>query len=169
MITNYSSWGRYPRLSHSDVIKVNWNDQIPDLSSFVQSILPYGLGKSYGDSCLNENGILIDMSALNRFISFDEETGVIRCEAGVTLSQVLDFATPKGWFLSATPGTKFITVGGALANDVHGKNHHKNGTFGTHTLKFELLRSDGKKYICSLLRQQHKQTSNLRSDLNALC
>lgn len=148
-LENYGSFGRYPKQKPEQVIPVFWKDEIPDLESISTTILPYGLGKSYGDSCLNQGGTLIDMKGLNRFISFDSENGIIRCEAGVTLAEILDFAVHRGWFLSATPGTKFITVGGAIANDVHGKNHHKSGTFGCHVIQFELLRSNGEKKICS--------------------
>lgn len=112
-------------------------------------MLPFGNGRSYGDSCLNDGGILLDSRGLNRFISFDAEHGVIRCEAGVLLSDILDLVVPRGWFLPVSPGTKFVTVGGAIANDVHGKNHHCAGSFGCHVTEFELLRSDGSRLRCS--------------------
>jgi FAD/FMN-containing dehydrogenase len=86
---------------------------------------------------------------LDRFISFDEVSGVLECEAGVLLSEIIDFALPRGWFPPVTPGTAFVTVGGAIANDVHGKNHHRAGSFGNHVLDFELLRSDGSVLQCS--------------------
>lgn len=146
---NYESFGRYPKVEPKQVLRYFWKNEPPDFSSVKTSILPFGLGKSYGDSCLNEGGTLIDMRGLNRLISFDDKNGILRCEAGVTLAELLDFAVPRGWFLSATPGTKFITVGGAIANDVHGKNHHNSGTFGCHVTKFELLRSNGERTICS--------------------
>ncbi|MBI5325562.1 MAG: FAD-binding oxidoreductase [Ignavibacteriae bacterium] len=149
IIGNYESWGRYPKYNPFDVIYVNWRNDIPDLSKFSKKILPYAWGKSYGDSCLNDNGILIDTKGLNKFLLFDEEKGIFRCEAGVTLATILDFAVPRGWFLSVTPGTKFISVAGAVANDVHGKNHHKAGTFGCHVRKFELVRSSGERLVCS--------------------
>jgi FAD/FMN-containing dehydrogenase len=93
---------------------------------------------------------LLDCRKLDRFVNFDAETGVLRCEAGVTLEQILEFAVPRGWFLPVTPGTKFVTIGGAIANDVHGKNHHRGGTFGCHVRCFELLRSDGTRRQCSM-------------------
>ena len=100
--------------------------------------------------CIRDrNGILLDTKGLNKFIDWNPSTGILKCESGVTLAKILDFTIPQGWFLASTPGTKYISVGGAVANDVHGKNHHKNGTFGCHILKFELLRSDGNRYICS--------------------
>ncbi len=148
-IGNYESWGRYPKLKAKEIKPIFWINEIPDLNNLNGFILPYAYGKSYGDSCLNENGILLDTKGLNKFINWDSKTGILKCESGVTLAQILDFSIPQGWFLASTPGTKYISVGGAVANDVHGKNHHKNGTFGCHILSFELLRSDGKRYICS--------------------
>ena len=114
-----------------------------------KSILPFGLGRSYGDSCLNDGESLVETSGLNRFIAFDESKGSIQCEAGVTLDEILKLIVPKGWFLPTTPGTKFITVGGAIANDIHGKNHHVSGSFGCHVKGFELLRSDGSRTRCT--------------------
>ncbi len=112
-------------------------------------MLPYGYGRSYGDSCLNNGGVLLDITGLRRFLAFDEKNGLIRCEAGVTLADILEVIVPRGWFLPVTPGTKYVSVGGAIANDVHGKNHHRAGTFGRHVTQFELLRSDGERLICS--------------------
>lgn len=125
------------------------NDQLPlgDLAD--STILPYGNGRSYGDVCLNDGGVLIDARPLDRFIHFDREQGVLRCEAGVLLSEILELAVPAGWFLTVTPGTQFVTIGGAIANDVHGKNHHRVGTFGCNVRRFELLRSDGTRLVCS--------------------
>jgi FAD/FMN-containing dehydrogenase len=106
-------------------------------------VLPFGQGRSYGDSCLNDGGALLHTGALDRFISFDAASGLLRCEAGVTLAQILALAVPRGFFLPVVPGTKFVSVGGAIANDIHGKNHHRAGTFGRHIKRLELLRSDG--------------------------
>ncbi|MDA9101225.1 FAD-binding oxidoreductase [Omnitrophica bacterium] len=116
---------------------------------FRKSVLPYGLGRSYGDCCLNSKGILLDTTGLDRFIELDIEKKTLRCEAGVSLEAVLQLIVPKGLFLPVVPGTKYVTVGGAIANDVHGKNHHCAGTFGRYVKKFELLRSDGQRMICS--------------------
>ncbi len=148
---NYGSWGRYPVDKPKDVIKFNWRNELPLFDSIKGSVLPYGMGKSYGDSCQNRDGTLIDIQNLAKFISFDKENGILRVEAGITLETILKIVLPLGWFLPVTPGTKLITVAGAVANDVHGKNHHKAGTFGCHVLKFELIRSDGSKEICSEL------------------
>lgn len=144
------SWGRYP-VSDQKAVSSYWHQDI-DLSQFEQSMLPFGNGRSYGDSCLNHDGALFDCRPLNRYINFDEGTGVLTCEAGVTLEQILLDFVPRGYFLPVTPGTKYITVGGAIANDVHGKNHHVSGTFGCHVQEFELLRSTGERLLCSPTR-----------------
>lgn len=140
------SWGRFFSYTHTD-LSLNWlSESLPDTE---KSVLPYGMGRSYGDSCLNDKGILLHSRNLNRLIAFDSATGVLRCEAGVTLQTILEFSIPRGWFLPVTPGTKFVTVGGAIANDVHGKNHNSVGTFGCHVRELELLRSDGSRLLCS--------------------
>jgi FAD/FMN-containing dehydrogenase len=113
------------------------------------TLLPYGNGRSYGDSNLNPGGILLDTRSLNRILAFDVDTGILVCEAGVLLSEILARCVPQGWFPMVTPGTQFVTIGGAIANDVHGKNHHRAGSFGNHLLRFELLRSDGRLLLCS--------------------
>lgn len=143
------SWGRYPRVKHTQVTPVYWRSEVPDLEQDGRSVLPHAYGRSYGDSCLNENGVALDVSHLNRFISFNEETGLLCCEAGVSLAEILRVMVPRGWFLPVTPGTKFVSVGGAIANDIHGKNHHAGGTFGCHVVRLKLLRSDGQRLTCS--------------------
>ncbi|MFZ4828178.1 MAG: FAD-binding oxidoreductase [Phototrophicaceae bacterium] len=145
----YTSWGRYPKAQPDQIVRLQWLDQLPRLDEHHGSMLPFGLGRSYGDSCLNDGGTLLDTTALNRFIAFDRASGILRCEAGVSLAQILELVVPHGWFLPVSPGTKFVTLGGAIANDVHGKNHHKDGTFGRHVTCFELLRSDGERLVCS--------------------
>jgi FAD/FMN-containing dehydrogenase len=112
-------------------------------SSAENGILAGGLRRSYGDSCLNGDGAMIDMTGLDRFVSFDRATGLLVAEAGVSLAEILKIAIPAGYFLPVTPGTRFVTLGGALANDVHGKNHHLAGTLGRWIREFNLLRSDG--------------------------
>jgi FAD/FMN-containing dehydrogenase len=143
------SWGRYPRVRPGRVVPVFWRSELPDLQALPAPLLAYAYGRSYGDSCLNEDGILLDVSHLRRFLHFDEEQGLLRCEAGVSLAEILALIVPRGWFLPVSPGTKFVSVGGAIANDIHGKNHHKAGTFGCHVTRFELLRSNGERLLCS--------------------
>lgn len=146
---SYQSWGRYPKAEPRDVVPIHWRGDDIDLAEIDGPVLAYACGRSYGDSCQNNGGTLLDTTPLNRFIAFDEDNGLLRCEAGVTLADILRVIVPRGWFLPTTPGTKFVTVGGAIANDVHGKNHHRAGTFGRHVTRFELLRSDGERLICS--------------------
>jgi FAD/FMN-containing dehydrogenase len=147
--TLYTSWGRFPQIAQQG-LRLAWRgDELPEPLEGTSSLLPYGNGRSYGDVCLNRGGTVIDTRSLNRFVSFDAETGVLRCESGVLLSQILELCVPKGWFLPVSPGTRYVTIGGALANDVHGKNHHKAGTLGCHVRALELLRSDGSRQLCT--------------------
>lgn len=113
------------------------------------TVLPYGNGRSYGDSCLYRDGTLLDARVMRKVISFDPSTGIIEAESGVMLHEITRLAAPAGWFLPVTPGTQFVTLGGAIANDVHGKNHHRRGTFGTHVESFRLERSDRGIIDCS--------------------
>lgn len=142
-----SSWGRWPRHAH-EVLALRDRFEVPrfDLAS---TSLPWGNGRSYGDSCQNAGGRLLATRGLDRFIAFDADRGVLDCESGVLLSEIIALALPRGWFPAVTPGTGEVTVGGAIANDVHGKNHHHAGTFGRHVLGFELLRSDGSSRWCA--------------------
>ncbi len=144
----YQSFGKYPLPKNQD-IKFIFNQNFEFINKDDNYFLPYGLGKSYGDSCLNSDNTLIDCSMMNKFISFDENTQILKAQAGVTLKEIIDVFLPRGYFLPVTPGTKLITLGGAIANDVHGKNHHKYGTFGRYILSFDLLRSDGIIYHCT--------------------
>lgn len=147
--SRYASWGRYPRAVPRKVVPLRWRTEQPEWNPCPGPVLPHGKGRSYGDVCLNGGGTLIDVTPLDRFIAFDEHEGELRCEAGVTLAEILRVIVPRGWFLPVTPGTKYVTVGGAIANDVHGKNHHRAGTFGCHVRELELLRSDGARITCS--------------------
>ncbi|KQZ81926.1 FAD-linked oxidase [Mesorhizobium sp. Root157] len=113
------------------------------------SLLGYGNGRSYGDSCQNLTGAVVDMRSLKSLRAFDPKTGLLEAEAGMLLSDIIGFAAPFGYFPAVVPGTQFVTLGGAIANDVHGKNHHRRGTFGCHVEALTLLRSDGRTYRCS--------------------
>ena len=144
-----TSWGNVIRAEHKLLQLASRHDRFPGIAPG-ETVLPFGNGRSYGDSCLNTGATLLQTRSLDRFISFDTDTGVFCCEAGVLLDEILRLAVPKGWFAPVTPGTRFVTVGGAIANDVHGKNHHGFGTFTRHVRRFELLRSDGQRILCSL-------------------
>lgn len=137
------SWGRYPHCPKNTQRLLPVVNRHTDLPAFDGTVLPHGAGRSYGDSNLNPGGSLLMVRSLDRFIAFDAASGVLCCEAGVTLAEVLDVVLPQGWFLPVTPGTRYATVGGSIANDVHGKNHHRTGSFGCHVRALELLRSDG--------------------------
>jgi FAD/FMN-containing dehydrogenase len=148
----FEPWGRYPRLP-ARLLPLYWTSEFP-LAQFQAepqhgTMLPVGLGRSYGDVCLLENGTLLHTVELDRFIDFDPVTGLLRCEAGISLAEILKFAVPRGWFLPVTPGTKFVTLGGAIANDIHGRNQHLAGSIGRHVPRFELVRSDGVRIECS--------------------
>jgi FAD/FMN-containing dehydrogenase len=127
---------------------VLWRSEPPALDRVRGPVLPYACGRSYGDSCLNDGGVLLDVSRLDRLIGFDAQEGVLCCEAGVTLAEILALVVPQGWFLPVVPGTRWVSVGGAIANDIHGKNHHRAGTFGAHVTRLELLRSTGERVVC---------------------
>jgi len=141
------SWNRLPRVSPKAVHTLtNRQETLPD--TLPTPYLAHGNGRSYGDVCLTETGSLLMTRGLDRFIDFDPVQGIVRCEPGVTLGEVLALVVPHGWFLASTPGTKCATVGGSIANDVHGKNHHDVGSFGHHVRAFELWRSDGSVIEC---------------------
>lgn len=143
---DFSSWGRIQRLQQY-VARPRFRDQLPALieDSAAHPLLAIGLRRSYGDTCLNSGGALIEMGGLDRLISFDSSSGRLCAEAGASLSQILRVIVPHGWFLPTTPGTRFVTLGGAVANDVHGKNHHRAGSFGRHVKAFGIIRADGSK------------------------
>lgn len=142
-------WGRLPVAGPARTIEADWRfEPLPELSAD-ESVLAYGMGRSYGDSCINSHGVQLGTGRLNRFMSFDDQQGILQCEAGLTLDEILQLIVPRGWFLPVVPGTRFITLGGAIANDVHGKNHHHAGSFGCHLRSLALLRSDGGRHVCS--------------------
>jgi FAD/FMN-containing dehydrogenase len=148
----FESWGRYPAYQ-AEMRPLHWQGDLPlALDGAGTGTLAVGLGRSYGDVCLLENGTLLQTAGMNRLLAFDPVTGLLTAEAGISLAQILDFAVPRGFFLPVTPGTKYVTLGGAIANDIHGKNHHVAGTFGSHVTQFELVRSDGTRMICSPTR-----------------
>lgn len=143
-----SSWGRLSADQH-EVVALN---DPATIAFFVcggrQTGLAHGMGRSYGDVCLNPEGILWLTTALDHFIAFDDATGRLLCEAGVLLRDIQRLCIPRGWSLPVTPGTQMVTVGGAIANDVHGKNHHVLGAFGNHLTRVKLLRTDGEIIEC---------------------
>jgi FAD/FMN-containing dehydrogenase len=145
MQTEHRSWGGL-RAGDVTVIRPDCHEALilPD-----SPWLACGNGRSYGDSGLPDTGALIDMRGMNRILAFDPATGVLRAEAGLLLGDLIAAVAGAGWFPAVVPGTRHVTLGGALANDIHGKNHHHAGTFGEHVTAFELLRSDGSRLICT--------------------
>lgn len=137
-----TSWGRVAWAA-SRVSEPAFLDEIRAAFAFKESKLAYGLGRSYGDVCLNDGGALIRTQRLDRILSADWRHGVVRAETGLTVGALLSLGVPRGWFVPVSPGTKHVTLGGAVANDVHGKNHHEAGTFGCHVRALALLRTDG--------------------------
>ncbi|ALO47187.1 FAD-binding oxidoreductase [Pseudohongiella spirulinae] len=146
------SWGRLSSHSHAPVVLHDRRKVGNSVSNNIPGIC-YGMGRSYGDMCLNKGGNIWLTYGLNRLIAFDQETGVLRCEAGVLLRDIQQLLVPRGWMLPVTPGTELITVGGAIANDVHGKNHHIHGTFGDHVLSIHLHRTDNGVQHCTRQNQ----------------
>jgi len=114
-----------------------------------RTLIARGAGRSYGDACLNEDGDTVMTERLNRMLAFDPEAGTVRCEAGVLIADLLEVFVPRGWFPPVTPGTKFVTLGGAVAADVHGKNHHRDGSFGRFVRELTLLLPSGEVVTCS--------------------
>jgi len=140
------NWGNYPRIDATLIDFDNAEDLLLPLAE-KKSLIARGLGRCYGDSALNET--IISTLRFNRLLAFDDNTGVLTCEAGVSLKEIIDVFMPRGWFLPVTPGTKYVTVGGAIASDVHGKNHHNAGTFSNHLISVAVLLSSGSIQSCS--------------------
>ncbi len=150
-----SSWGRLSAHPHN-VISLNDPTKVKDfVSSGPHPGVAHGMGRSYGDVCLNPESTLWFTTGLDHFIAFDDNTGRLVCEAGVLLRDIQRMAIPRGWILPVTPGTQMVTLGGAIANDVHGKNHHVLGSFGDHVQAITLVRTDGEIICCG--PQEHPE------------
>lgn len=148
--SGHGAWGRLPHPIQRLVgMASRWDS--PHEHAGSSHVLARGQGRSYGDVGLNSEGVLVDMRRQDHFVSFDPLKGILTCEAGVQMGNIIDVVSQQGWFLPVTPGTQHATVGGAIANDVHGKNHHRAGTFGMHVIALEIVRSDGRRLQCSLI------------------
>ena len=148
-----SGWGRYPRIEATQA----WPDTADDVRYLIEaqeSLIARGNGRAYGDAALNP-ACTLEMGRLQRLLSFDPETGLLVCESGTLLSDIVDLFLPRGWFVPVTPGTRFVTVGGMVAADVHGKNHHVSGSFGHHVAWFDLALADGAVVRCSPTENAH--------------
>ncbi|MFZ5571902.1 MAG: FAD-binding protein [Thermodesulfobacteriota bacterium] len=141
-----SGWGRYPVVD----AKTKSFEAVEELSALLRETdecIVHAMGRSYGDSALNRQ--VIATRRFNKLVAFDPQSGVVTCESGVTLAELIHIFLPRGWFLSVTPGTRLISVGGAVAGDVHGKNHHKDGCFSACVESLELMVADGRVFSCS--------------------
>ncbi|MEI6622315.1 MAG: FAD-binding oxidoreductase, partial [Actinomycetes bacterium] len=137
-----SGWGRTAILS-ADVAMPESVDAVVDLVNDSPLIVPRGLGRSYGDCAQLSGGVALDMNFLDRITAFDPSSGVVDVEAGVSLDHLMRVLVPQGWFVPVTPGTRFVTIGGAIASDIHGKNHHHDGTFGEHLVDMTIVTGEG--------------------------
>lgn len=157
-IQKVTNWGNYPIVEK----EVRSEDSFQKIKEFVLSrneVIARGNGRCYGDASLGEH--IFSTKKLNKFISFDRLNGIIECESGVLLSDVLEIAVPQGYFLYVTPGTKFVSVGGAIASDVHGKNHHSEGCFSEYVLEFKLMIENGDVITCSRDKNSEKFWSTI--------
>ena len=142
------SWGNVEKENHNKEFQVHWVNDVSKISTS-ENILSHGNGRTYSNSCLNKDGDLLLTRSLNKFISFDETNGILECESGVSFEEILNLVVPRGWFLPVTPGTKYVTLGGAIANDIHGKNHHSMGNFGNHLESITLYNTEAGIFRCS--------------------
>ncbi|OCA75885.1 FAD-linked oxidase [Chryseobacterium artocarpi] len=141
-----TNWGNFPVVEK----EMRSEDSFKKIKEFVlnhNEVIARGNGRCYGDASLGET--IFSTKKLNKFISFDRLNGIIECESGVLLSDVLEISVPQGYFLYVTPGTKFVSVGGAIASDVHGKNHHAEGCFSEYVIEFKLMTENGEIINCS--------------------
>jgi decaprenylphospho-beta-D-ribofuranose 2-oxidase len=140
-----ANWGNYPAIE-SDEKKFLFTEELQKYVQTTENFIPRGNGRCYGDASLASNTICT--IKYDKILSFDIKSGIFECESGITLDQVLDVIVPKGWFLPVTPGTKFITIGGAVASDVHGKNHHVDGCFSHHIISMDVMLASGEMLTC---------------------
>jgi decaprenylphospho-beta-D-ribofuranose 2-oxidase len=142
-----SGWGNIPKSTS----KVSYARDVRGMTKVlgIDSILSRGLGRSYADQATNQNHVVMKMEHMNHFLGFDEAKGILTCEAGVSLEDIINHFAPRGWFPMITPGTKYITIGGAIANDVHGKAHHADGSFVNCVYEFTILLANGQVLRCS--------------------
>lgn len=145
-----SGWGRFP-VERCREFRPRGEAELAELVARAPAggVISRGMGRAYGDAALNAEGLVLDQTSLDRFLGFDDRSGLLDVEAGATLADVVEHLLPRGWFLPVTPGTKFVTVGGALAADVHGKNHHVDGAISSFVDSLDLLTASGAVLRCS--------------------
>ena len=143
-----SGWGNNLQVKSNTLYPKNINEIIGIIKDYKsKGILVRGMGRSYGDVALNEN--IISLKFFKKILELDEKKGLLKCSSNATISEINDLIISKGWFLNITPGSKFVTVGGAIANDVHGKNHHKDGSFSDYIEEFDIIKENGQIVSCS--------------------
>jgi decaprenylphospho-beta-D-ribofuranose 2-oxidase len=145
-MNSVSNWGNTPTINAS-IIPFHQLAQLKEVLHHIPTLIPRGMGRCYGDSALSDT--IISTTNFNHIISFDVSTGILICQSGTTLDAILNTVVPAGWFLPVTPGTKFVTIGGAVAANVHGKNHHLHGSISQHIIYIDVLTSDGNIHRCS--------------------
>ncbi len=145
-----AGWGNFPIYSCGLYRPERLREELKILNdNNLKSVIPRGCGRAYGDAALNENGGVILQERFDHLLSFDESSAIIECESGVTFADLLSTFVPRGFFPPITPGTKFLTVGGAVAADIHGKNHHRDGSFANFVKSFEVLTGTAELVNCS--------------------
>ncbi|MGN6618061.1 MAG: FAD-binding protein [Ilyomonas sp.] len=141
-----ANWGNYPVIE-SDEKQFTTINELQKLVEKNSNIIPRGNGRCYGDASLSS--VTISTLKFDKVLFFDTKEGIIETQSGVTLDQILEIVVPKGWFLPVTPGTKFVTIGGVVASDVHGKNHHVDGSFSRHIIDMQVMLSSGEIVHCN--------------------
>lgn len=149
-----SGWGNIPK-AKSRVIAIQSEQDMKNALK-LDKVIPRGLGRSYADQATNAGGWVLKMEKMNHFLSFDKEKGILDCQAGVSLEDIIQNFAPKGWFPMINPGTKYVTIGGAIANDIHGKAHHIDGSFVNCVLDFTIILADG-----SVVKASREENSDL--------
>lgn len=145
--TLLSGWGNYPRLA-CDVVTALDRRSV-DMALQAPKLIARGMGRSYADQALNPDKLVVDISRCRHFLSWDESSGLLECEAGTSLRDIIEVFAPRGWFPRITPGTKFVTVGGCIANDIHGKSHHVDGSFNQCVEEITVLLANGETVTAS--------------------
>jgi decaprenylphospho-beta-D-ribofuranose 2-oxidase len=146
MIKDVTNWNNYP-VQRADL---QYFDHIPEAENYIAGmteVIPRGLGRCYGDASLNNN--ILSTLKFDKALFFDDVEGIFECQSGMSLDEILKIIVPRGWFLPVTPGTKFVTIGGAVASDIHGKNHHRDGSFSNHIISMDVLTGSGSVITCS--------------------
>tara|TARA_B100001057_G_scaffold481053_1_gene554636 strand:+ start:5324 stop:6625 length:1302 start_codon:yes stop_codon:yes gene_type:complete len=142
-----SGWGRFPKIKTKE-LNPQSESELLEILRHSESYIPRGNGRSYGDSAINKN-LTVTMTRMNRLLQWNQESGELVAESGVLIADIIDIFLPRGWFPYVTPGTKFVTLGGAIACDVHGKNHHKDGSFGNFVNWIEIFNNNNEVVRCS--------------------